>query len=490
MNMTYSFIRNAFGRIIMLGLGLAVLPACGQILDIASDPVLVDAKCNGTLRVRITTDTMEDAADIAPPYNYGVYDYLRNLNDTQGGIRGCPIDVDVKEAQYDPAATATVIDAWRAAPTWAEVSTLFIFGTGPTTLVAQELMQEKKLIIPGSYAGSLSTPVKISKDVPYPEINATGESFETTEHKDSPGYPYLFFPATDYSTAIRIGIQAAWKIDAGRIAMVHDTADECLYCVDPLVAGKSYVEQLPGMLLGEDLLVPQTTKPEDEPLIVNTVVDYIKKEIAKKQANSSYEPVRWLWSGNSVFSSSLVGKGAAAAQAIINESFTSATDRWTLRVMANNWGIGETTPSICGPSCAKIFYGLFPVPRYGDVQRAIGMTTLMETHQAYRRKDGHPLDLYRDVRYVQGYAAAIMWHKAVEMAIDTGHTTPTGEDLKNALESFQGVDLRGMTAGPISFSPKDHRPQSNESVYVLNDQGELTFVDGYSIELNPNWLGY
>ncbi|WP_437663277.1 protein kinase domain-containing protein [Sorangium sp. So ce1182] len=470
-------------------------PAAGSAAAVlAGSAAAVGSRCTGVLRVRITTDETGTTTDIAPPYSYGIYDYLRHLNDSHGGIRGCPIDVEVKDGEYDPARTEAVIEAWRRGPAWGEVSTLFIFGTGPTTRVAPKLTQEKKLIIPGSYAGSLATPVPISADVHYDEFNALGQSVAATEHKTSPGYPYIFFPATDYSTGIRIGLKAAWKIAPGRIAMAHDTIDQCLYCIDPLAAGKSYVEQLPGMLLGEDLIVPQTSSREDERVIVDTVVGYVKREIEKKKADPSYVPTNWIWAGNSVVSSAFVGKGVAAAQKLIHQAFPEK-GRWQLRVMANNWGIGEGTLSLCGADCAGIFYGLFPVPVYGDTQHSSGMAEMLRIHRAYREKDGHPLDRYQDQFYVQGHATALMWREAVERAIDAGHASPDGEDLKAALETFQNVVLDGMTAGPISFSPTDHRPQANESVYKISasaDAGGVAFrfVDQYSIELDPRWLGY
>ncbi|WP_420894981.1 ABC transporter substrate-binding protein [Sorangium cellulosum] len=120
---------------------------------------------------------------------------------------------------------------------------------------------------------------------------------------------------------------------------------------------------------------------------------------------------------------------------------------------------------------------------------------MLRIHRVYREKDRRPLDRYKDQFYVQGHAAALMWRKAVERAIEAGHESPTGEDLKAALESFQNVVLDGMTAGPISFSPTDHRPQANESVYAVSartDAGGVVFrfVDQYSIELDPKWLGY
>jgi branched-chain amino acid transport system substrate-binding protein len=97
---------------------------------------------------------------------------------------------------------------------------------------------------------------------------------------------------------------------------------------------------------------------------------------------------------------------------------------------------------------------------------------------------------YQDVRYVQGYVNALLWRMAMEAAIDRGHSPPTGHDLKAALEAFTAVDMGGLTAGPLTFTAKDHRPQSSDSIYMLDSNGGFTFVSKYSIELVPDWLGY
>lgn len=494
--MKYSLLPYTLGRLALLGMGLMTLSACGQILGVESQPQWTEKNCTGTLRVRITTDDENGPVkDISPQFTYGIYDYLRNLNDTEGGLRGCPIEVDVKPAIYsDVSATEKVVEAWRQQPEWKEVSALFILGTGQTTAVAPGLADEKKLVFAGSYAGSLATPAPFDKDVEYPEVNGTGAEITSSENKVSPGYPYVFFPATDYSTGIRVGMQAAWKISPGRIAMLHGPAMKCLYCVDPLAAGKAYLHGLPGMSLGEDLEIPQTSNPMDEAAITTSVTTYIQKEIDKKKANDSYDPVKWFWAGNSIFSTSLMGKAAAEAQKAINAAFpelvADGPKQWKLRIMANNWGIGEPSATLCGQACYGTLYGLFPVPRYGDVDNAKGMIDLLKIHDNYRMQDGLAITAYQDVRYVQGYAAVLMWRKAVEIALDADHITPTGEDLKNALETLKDADLDGMTAGHVTFTPTDHRPQSNEAIYQLDAKGQLSFVNSTSIELREEWLGY
>jgi ABC-type branched-subunit amino acid transport system substrate-binding protein len=490
---------------------------CTSILGISSDPKVEKpvTNCQGTVYVRIATDFSGTATDIAIPHFWGIYDYLRNLNEN-GGIRGCQIDMNVQDNNYTPAKTTDVVNGWRNNdPHWKDVSTLFIFGTGPTTAVGPTIMTEKKVIIPGSYAGSLASPAPIKKDVPYTVLNPQYQAAQFDENKASPGWPYIFFPATDYGTAIRLAIQAAWTISPGRVALAHDTADKCAYCVDPLAAGASFIPSLQGMSLGRDLIIPQTSNPADAAKIHTAVDTYFNDpttgEIAHfKTANATsyaYDPVVWVWSGNSVYASAILAKEIAAVQAAIDKDtaiqaiLTANKKTWKVRVMANNWGIGETTTTICGADCnTDVIYGLFPVPRYADLQNSTGMAQLIALHDHYGDQDGktpppspitpRKLDDYRDVRYVQGYTAAAMWAKAMSAAIDKGSSNPTGEDIKNALESFKELDLEGLTAGPISFTGADHRPQSNESIYKVDANGTLAFVNKFSVALVPDWLGY
>lgn len=477
---------------------------CTSILGISSDPRVesdagttnneggassVGSKCVGTVYVRIANDFSGTATDIAIPYFWGIYDYLRKLN-KEGGVRGCPIDIDVKDNYYTPAQTTEVVNAWRATdPHWNDVSTLFIFGTGPTTTVGPMIMQEKKVIIPGSYAGSLASPQPVQKTVPYEVLNASYQTASFSESKTSPGWPYIFFPATDYGTAIRLAVEAAWTIAPGRIAFAHETVDKCAYCVDPLAAGASFIPSLQGMSLGRDLIIPQTSNTADESKIEAAVDAYFNDptsgEIAHvKAANATtwtYDPATWFWSGNSVYASAILGKKLAAIQkqidgdAALQAILTANNKRWKVRVIANNWGIGETTTTICGKDCnGDLFYGLFPVPYYGDVQNSAGMAKLIALHDEYGQLDSQTplpapitprkLDDYRDIRYVQGYVAAVMWEKAMNLALDQGSQNPTGEQLKNVLETFKQQDMEGLTAGPITFSATDHRPQSNESI--------------------------
>lgn len=506
---------TAFAAIFAIG-------GCTAVLGISSDPHTAPSTdggttgdggvgtCVGTLYVRIASDFSGTATDIAIPHFWGLYDYLRELN-KNGGVRGCNIDIAVDDNNYTGPKTVEVVQKWRTTdPNWANVSTLFIFGTGPTTSAGPQIMQEQKVIIPGSYAGAFASPNPVQKNIAYKLVSDTYAVTDSSEAKTSAGWPFVFYPATDYGTGIRLGIQAAWKLAPGRISFAHDTPDKCAYCVEPLAAGKSFVENLPGMTIGRDLIIPQTST--DAATVQASTTKFIQDEIAHfKTANATsytYDPTIWVWTGNSVFASAIMGKTIAEQQAIIDADpvitgilTTAKKPPWKIKVIANNWGIGETTPTICGAGCnGDMFYGLFPVPRFADLSNATAMAQLIATRDAWATADQQAIppapitarkqDAYRDVRYVQGYAAAAMWEEAVKKAVDAGSKNPTGVDIKNALEKFTAQDLGGLTAGPITFSPTDHRPQSNEVIYKVDANGNLAFVDRFSITLTNEWLGY
>jgi branched-chain amino acid transport system substrate-binding protein len=279
--------------------------------------------------------------------------------------------------------------------------------------------------------------------------------------------------------------------------MVYDKT--CAYCTSPLVAGKAFFSSssVPGMTLVPDVDdVPQTSDTTMIPTIAAQIRAIVGAEITKVNASpGSYYPLRWLWCGNSVTSCAGVAKGAGQGNADI-KAMVPAANQWTVQVIANNWGIGETSSSLCGTGdgnkgdCDEVLFGLFPVPRYGDTS-AGGMQAMIALHDKWGAADNTDggTNTYADVRFVQGYAAALMWQRAVEAALDAGHATPTGDDIKAALEAFTNVSLQGMTAGPISFTGKDHRPQGTEAVYYLH-QGTLTFDTTYSLTLDPTWIGY
>jgi ABC-type branched-subunit amino acid transport system substrate-binding protein len=486
-----------------LGAGLLFGPlGCAGLLDIESDPQLVvptlSTSCQGTLRVELTTDTDIDASgsarDIAPSYNQGIIDYINELNVSAGGIRGCPVDLKVGEGDNSALRTALVIDGWRSAPDWPEVSTVFVFGTSPVKRVAADLAAEGKLVIAGASSGSLANPEPVSRDVVYPLVGADGTESSVTENVSSTvGYPNVFFVGMDDSTIARGLMAAISNRGGGRVALVADV--DCAFCEDPLAAIRQQIASQARLELGRDVNgVRQGVGNADETRVQAILDEYFQWEIDAKLANPDYEPVSWLWLGNGIVSTSLVGKAVAKVQERINGSALPAEDRWTVRLAANPWGFSEETPELCGAPCNEVLIGVTPVYAWGETERSAGMSDLMAVHAKARSQAGQAPSLFRNHHYVRGYAAAMMWHRGVDRALENGlengKSSPTGDDIKDALDALRNEDLGGLTAGPLSLAPDDHRSQTRYNVYTIDAYGDLVFDSEGSIQPSNLWLGY
>lgn len=487
----------------LLGVGSALF-GCASVLDIESDPQLVSEKpsstpgvCEGKLWVKLTTDTDTDASgsarDIAPSYNQGIIDYIQAQNDRSDGIRGCEIDLQVGEGDNTPVRTEGAISGWSAQPEWEDVSTLFVFGTEPVTSVARDLADEGKVVIAGASSGSLASPEPISREVVHPLVTADEAETSLTETSvtddvGGPGYPNVFFVGMDDSTIARGLLAAISELGGGRVALVADAS--CASCVDPLVAIRQQIASQARLELGRDVPgIEQTVGPGDEERIQTILDEYFEWEINAKLADPEYLPVSWLLLGNSVASSSLVGKAVAAVQENIDQSLPEG-DRFTVRLAATPWAFSEQTPELCGEACNGILLGVTPVFAWGDTELSEGMRDLTATHARARSRAGDEPLLYRNHHYIRGYAAAMMWHRAVEQAVENGHSRPTGDDIKEALEAFRNEDLEGLTAGPLSFAPDDHRSQTQYNVYAIDAGGDLVFDSEGSVQPGNLWLGY
>jgi hypothetical protein len=445
--------------------------ACPAGTACGSDGLCAPA-CEGTISVRIFKDTDGATKDIGVPYYHGLMDYLHDLNDA-GGLRGCPIDLLDAETSYDDDKTVTAYNAWKQDPSWDKVVAIFTWGTGPTASVADQAMADKKILISGSYAGSLASPLPISKSVSYNDVSVDFGVAPLTEAKKSLGYPYLFFPSTDYSTGARVAVQTAWKQGGKKIAMFHGTA---LYCVDPLAAAKSQVNQLgpTRIQLGRDLIIEQTATP-DATAITNAILAYFQQEIAQKKAAPDYVPVDWVWSGNTFATTIVMAQALDAARQLIKAQMGAAA--WDLKLIANNWGINDSN-------------GFFDACGGNPNPCVSGMPTLMDIHDRYRTKENVDLNLYRSTPYVQGYVAALMWRVAMEKAIADGNPVVTPDILKRYLEQFDLQDMQGLTAGKLTFTPSDHRGQSTETIQNIDAAGVFSFVDTYQLSLDPSWQGW
>lgn len=452
------------------------LAGCADVLDIRTSRFVADAgptngQCEGTLRVRVLYDMTGSTRDVGIPAGKGVVDHLRAI-DAAGGIRGCRLDVLEGDTHYDVESTLAVYRDWQQRPEWREVSTIFGQGTPMTQAIGPLAAEEKKLLMTTAFNGELATPVSSEHDVGVPSVNNSFAEAVVPTRKRSPGYPFVFFQGTDYTTAARIAMNFVWKRGAKRVAFF--ACSTSAFCTDPVDGGKTFIGVLGGTRVGRDLAIELD---EPEASIEQRVEAYLREEVAHAAADPTYVPVDWIWFGNT-----------RATLARLGRALARIAQRVPLvpKLVTDNWGVDEQLHRDCGDACAGI-HGVQPFPVFGDGSAA-GMAKLVEIHHASRAAEGLPADAYAQVQYVYGYVAVSTWRAAVEAALDAGLPI-SGENLRVALEHFQQRSIDGLAT--LSYSAVDRRPQSSARVYVQGASGKLEQVgQPISISLQSDWLGW
>ena len=512
-------------RLIALGMFAcaAVAGACGLFADIPDSVTFggTDAAqplCDGPIRIRAlnATDSVT-VADLALPVYLGALDYLREINET-GGIRGCQLEWEFTQVGFgDPTSAIAAYEAYRAQPVWNDVVAFFGISSADTLALGPRVQEDKKVLFSMAYNGTIASPDPKTTTVTVPNTSATFQESTAPTQIDTVGYPYVFFPGTDYSTAMRLAMQYVASINAGaRVGFATCRANE--FCINPLNAGKAYgAEQ--GLAIGRPLYVELTDRQNEYGA---AVAAYFGAEAAQVQRDPAYKPVSWLWAGNltagTFFLAATMGQLSQlepAPDPALQPVWARARELMaSTKIIANNYGFDESLPDLCGRlgagaiACSKIF-GVMPFLAFGDTSTAAAdMPGLVALHDKWRARDanvtyiepglladaGVPQPTTRSVRYVQGHMNVELLKTAIERVADA-HQRVTGETLKAALESFRSVDTGGLTA-PLSFTAKDHRPQSSLSVYQVlppldGGAGGLTNVaPNQRIPLKDEWLGW
>jgi len=432
------------------------------------------AQCEGTLAVRILTDLSGATKSVATPYFYGEYDYLRELRET-GGLRGCSLDVQYADYNYDAAEATRIYRRWKADPRWENVTAIFGFGSGDTLKVGALAAADQRPIVSASYLGELASPLPQAGPVEVPELSAAFVETTFRASKQTPGHRFNFFAGTDYSTGARIAMFYVRSAGGKRVAFFHCTAP---YCTGPLAAAKTYAQQKLGLAIGRDLVIELT---DDQPAIDRKVQAYFDEEAAHRKQNPDYAPVDWIWMGNSTNTTAQLARALHRLR---------VERKLKVQLIVNNWGFDENLAAECGDACVDWVHGIMPFAAFGD-RRAEAMDEVVRLHDKWRKSDADgvvPAD-YRNVRYVQGYVSALLWRLAVERVLEAGKPVD-GMALRDAFESFEQVDTGGLTA-PLTFHPEDHRPQSSESIYKISAEHTLVFEPpARQIYLERDWLGW
>ncbi len=487
--------RRLHGTIVCAGLGLLVA-SCAQIIGLEDRPALDESgpgTCEGTLNVRILANHTGPTADVDDPKTVAIVDVLDSIN-AGGGIHGCQIDYgEIGDASYVPANAATLYDGWRRASGWDDVSAIFANGTPVIGAVARAAEEDHKVVMATSFSAAHASPQPVSHEVDIPHLR---EDFEEVtradQQKSSDGYPYLFFQGTDYSTAARGAMDFVVQQGGRRIGFFYDF--ESSYAAPPVEAAKTYLATQP-LAIGRDLDVSMDLSVTTVEAVRTAAIEYFTAEFEHQLQEPDYVAVDWLWFGNTRASASVT----CQAMAGVSEHFAANpidgidTSGFVPKVIANNWAVDELTHSETGGACSGNWWVVQPFALYGDMS-AIGMSELLRTYDTYRTKSTHLADedpaLIKVVSYVVGYVTARTWELAATAAVERGERV-TGATLKASLEALDNQNLDGLTAGPISYTPDDHRPQSRVYVYRLASDGKLE-QDGIPIDtpLKSEWLGW
>jgi branched-chain amino acid transport system substrate-binding protein len=335
---------------------------------------------------------------------------------------------------------------WKSQPDWPQVLMFFTWGTPDTSEFSEDAAIEGKPFISGSYATTLATPKPQTTMVTMPD--GTQQTFAAK------GAPFNFFAGTDYSTQIRIAMRFVQDKGGHKVAFAYCTGST--FCTEPIPAGKTYAKEI-NLAIG----------PDFNPELADTAQIIDDKMKAYAAANPD---VDWFWVGNSTSTT------IPTIQAV-KKYLPSA------KVIANLYGFDER----CGTQCSGNAYVVMSFAAFGDT-RYPGMSEVVRVHEKWRKADGEDANLYKNVRYVQGFVSFVMLQKAIEQ-LEQENREITGRNVKQALETFRQKDVGGLTA-PLTFTPDDHRPTNVTRIYSMNEFGRFAYETETRVELKSDWLGW
>jgi len=144
------------------------------------------------------------------------------------------------------------------------------------------------------------------------------------------------------------------------------------------------------------------------------------------------------------------------------------------KYVVNNYGLDERTPRLAGDA-AEGAIGIQDVAFWGD--NVPGMKTLMDFHAKHHGSDTHAAP------YMRGW----LWVIVAAEAIKRAGPNPTGESVKNALESLREFDTWGLTP-PFTYTNEDHRP-TNRARLVQIKGGKVTLLREVTVDREMKWIG-
>ncbi len=252
-----------------------------------------------SIKVRMLPDLTGPLGDVGVPIYWGQIDSFREINANGGigavnGKGGCMIEWETHDMKYDTTLAQGFYNGWKARPDWADVVALFDLGSNIALALGPQEAQDHKVAINVAYNGAIASPIPIDIQEQVPEVESDFSELTFSSQFKSPGYPFNFFPGTDYSTGIRIAMFHIKSLGGKRVGFFHNSV---AYGTGPIPAGRTYAKKL-GLDIGRDQIVENT---ENQATYDSKVLTYFQAEQAHAAAAmppGSYAMVDWVWGGN------------------------------------------------------------------------------------------------------------------------------------------------------------------------------------------------
>jgi len=318
------------------------------------------------------------------------------------------------------------------------------YGFQPPRAVAayKKFVEEDKVLLVLGYGTPDTEALRpyITKDkIPYLSGSYSGH---LTDPRQT---PYNFPGGIDYTSQIRIFlnyVKETWK-DASRNPRVAFIYADNAYGRAPIESGRAYAKEV-----GVDLV--------DEEIIPTILTDATSQLLTMKKKDPDF---------------AYINTNTQWVPVVLKDSYKLGLKT---KYVVNNYGLDERTPSLAGPAAEGVV-GIQDVAYWGD--SVPGMKILMEFHQKHHGTDTHASP------YMRGW----LWVIVAAEAIKRAGNNPTGESIKNALESFKEFDTWGITP-PFTYTNEDHRP-TNRARLVMIQGSKIVPMREVSVDRSMKWIG-
>jgi len=257
--------------------------------------------------------------------------------------------------------------------------------------------------------------------------------------------PYNFPGGIDYTSQMRIFmnyVKETWKDTSRKPRVAFIYADNA-YGRAPIDSGRKYAAEI-----GVDLV--------DEEVIPTVLTDATSQLLTMQKKSPDYV---------------YINTNTQWVPVVLKDSLKLGLK---VKYVVNNYGIDERTPKLAGDAAEGVM-GFQDVAYWGE--NVPGMKTLMDFNQQ------HHGGALRASPYMRGW----LWVIIAAEGIKRAGPNPTGESVKNALESLKDFDTWGITP-PFTYTSEDHRPTNRARLVMVKD-GKIVQLREVSVERDMKWIG-